>query len=385
MKYTLEYIKEYHLKNNSICLATEYINSLTKYPYQCNCGNISKIRFSKFKQGQRCRKCRNQKISYSKRLTLEYIKEYHLKNNSICLATEYINNHNKYPYQCNCGNISKISFNSFMAGTRCNKCAIKKRKNAQKHTLEYVKNYHLDNNSVCLAKEYVNNHTKYPYICECSNQSETTLANFKNNKRCNKCNNKLTKHTIEYVKNYHLDNNSVCLAKEYINSYIKYPYICECGNQSEICFNNFKQGKRCKRCKKYKSGKDHYKWNPNREYIKLRNIISERCGNLVRSTLKSLGLKKTQKSEVLLGYTREKLYNHIINHPNWENVKNEIWHLDHIFPISAFIKSNITDIKIINALDNLQPLSKFDNLSKINKYDNYKFEQYLKLYNLKIN
>ena len=43
------------------------------------------------------------------------------------------------------------------------------------------------------------------------------------------------------------------------------------------------------------------------------------------------------------------------------------WHIDHKIPIDYFIKKNILDIKIINALDNLQPLKAIDNIRKGNK------------------
>ena len=44
------------------------------------------------------------------------------------------------------------------------------------------------------------------------------------------------------------------------------------------------------------------------------------------------------------------------------------WHIDHIKPVSAFVKERITDPKIICALDNLQPLWAKDNLRKGVKY-----------------
>jgi hypothetical protein len=56
-------------------------------------------------------------------------------------------------------------------------------------------------------------------------------------------------------------------------------------------------------------------------------------------------------------------------------------HIDHIFPIQAFIDFGLCDIehiKVINSLENLQPLDAFDNLSKNNKYDKDEFIDFLK-------
>lgn len=50
-----------------------------------------------------------------------------------------------------------------------------------------------------------------------------------------------------------------------------------------------------------------------------------------------------------------------------------MWHLDHMFPIKAFADYKISDIKLINALDNLQPLSEADNLIKADKYSAEEF------------
>ena len=59
----------------------------------------------------------------------------------------------------------------------------------------------------------------------------------------------------------------------------------------------------------------------------------------------------------MLGYTVNELKNHIHNHPNWSNIKKNNWHLDHMFPVKAFLDYGIIDLKLINCLDNLQPLS----------------------------
>ncbi|AUR89805.1 coil containing protein [Vibrio phage 1.133.O._10N.222.51.E4] len=77
------------------------------------------------------------------------------------------------------------------------------------------------------------------------------------------------------------------------------------------------------------------------------------------------------KAEKLMGYTREQLREHIElqfkEGMSWDN-RSE-WHIDHIKPVSVFIKEGITDPSIINALDNLQPLWAHENQSKSAKWD----------------
>ena len=58
-------------------------------------------------------------------------------------------------------------------------------------------------------------------------------------------------------------------------------------------------------------------------------------------------------------------------------VQDEKWHIDHIFPISAFFEHGITDLKLINHLENLQPLSQKDNNEKSAKYNTNQFKRWL--------
>ncbi|HCX21883.1 MAG TPA: hypothetical protein DHN29_08205, partial [Cytophagales bacterium] len=90
-----------------------------------------------------------------------------------------------------------------------------------------------------------------------------------------------------------------------------------------------------------------------------------------------------RKSEVVNGYTKKALINHIVTHPNWKMVKNKVWQIDHIFPISAFLEYGIEDVKVINALENLQPLTKWENGSKCNKYSKADFEEWLRVKGVK--
>jgi len=97
----------------------------------------------------------------------------------------------------------------------------------------------------------------------------------------------------------------------------------------------------------------------------------ELCRKMLTRCLMLSGKKKTTKTESHLGYTRLELKNRIESlfdeGMSWDN--HGEWHVDHIRPISSFVADGITDPKIINALDNLQPLWAFDNLSKGAKHE----------------
>jgi hypothetical protein len=88
------------------------------------------------------------------------------------------------------------------------------------------------------------------------------------------------------------------------------------------------------------------------------------CRRLIKRTLKYLGTEKESTTIELLGYSpsqlKETIESKFVNGMSWSNYGE--WHIDHIRPISSFNKTEHP--KVVNSLDNLQPLWAFDNLSK---------------------
>jgi hypothetical protein len=91
----------------------------------------------------------------------------------------------------------------------------------------------------------------------------------------------------------------------------------------------------------------------------------------MRGSLKRSLTNKTDRTHVLLGYTKDELITHLeaqfLEGMSWDN--HGAWEIDHIKPVSLFLKENINDPSVINALDNLQPLWKDDNRQKGDSYD----------------
>jgi hypothetical protein len=90
--------------------------------------------------------------------------------------------------------------------------------------------------------------------------------------------------------------------------------------------------------------------------------------SVLHSTLKRLNTPKQGHTIDMLGYSALELKEHIekqfLPGMTWEN--HGEWHIDHKKPVTLF--ESTEDIKVVCALDNLQPLWEFDNLSKSNKY-----------------
>lgn len=117
---------------------------------------------------------------------------------------------------------------------------------------------------------------------------------------------------------------------------------------------------------KSRIGPNNLNWNPDREEVAKKERARKEAYSLIHNTLKRVRSAKEAKAVELLGYSCIELTEHLekLFKPgmSWEN--RRIWHIDHIKPVAQFVREGITDLKIINALDNLQPLFAKENLAK---------------------
>ena len=186
-KHTFEDVKKYFKKNECVLLERKYTNANTRMEYLCSCGKRSKISFSDFKKGNRCKACGIDKRRKSRTLSYEYVKKYFKEQKCELLENEYINNSTKMRYKCNCGNVSEIDFSSFQQGGRCKKCCGKRSGDTKRLPFKYVKQYFEKQGCTLLEKEYKGCDTHMKYICECGNHSKIIFSSFKNGVRCRKC------------------------------------------------------------------------------------------------------------------------------------------------------------------------------------------------------
>ena len=117
-----------------------------------------------------------------------------------------------------------------------------------KHSFQYVQQYFKDHDCELLDLEYCSATKPMEYICICGNKSKICFNNFKNGQRCAICAGNLRFNFYE-VQEYFKDNNCELLEAIYINNRTPMKYVCACGNESKICFANFKIGQRCLVCR----------------------------------------------------------------------------------------------------------------------------------------
>jgi hypothetical protein len=250
-------------------------------------------------------------------------------------------------------------------------------------TFDYVKNFFEKHGCVLLETEYKNARTKIKYKCSCGNISEIVFDSFRRGNRCRQCGQKRCADKQRYTQEeiaIIFEKKGCKLLGKYKSALKPVEYVCSCGKKSIILLNNFKLGNRCKTCGIAKrSGEHHYEWRKDRETKHRDDLFRQRCYKLVRMVLNVTGRVKNKHTAELLGYDYKQLQNHITKHPNYDSVKDSKWHIDHIFPIKAFVDHNITDLALINCLENLRPISQFENSSKNAKYCHLEFHKWLKI------
>lgn len=180
----------------------------------------------------------------TRKLTFEFVQKYFKEQDCELLSKEYINSRTKLKYKCNCGNESEIRFKDYKSGSRCKMCS----ENRKKLSYDYVKKYFQKQG--CELEEHINFISKsiLTYKCICGNINEIRWGDFQQGHKCRKCCGS-EKHTFEYVQKYFKEQNCKLLEMEYTNSSTDMKFICECGNESIITFNVFKnKNQRCPIC-----------------------------------------------------------------------------------------------------------------------------------------
>lgn len=93
------------------------------------------------------------------------------------------------------------------------------------------------------------------------------------------------------------------------------------------------------------------------------------CKAMLRRVLTMARRRKDARTELMLGYSKDELRKHLEAQfrPGMSWVDRDSFHIDHIVPVSHFLKRGIYDPSVINALGNLQVLTPEENRRKGDK------------------
>lgn len=253
---------------------------------------------------------------------------------------------------------------------------------SNKFTLDQVTSICESHGFILLSAEYKSNNAKLNVACPCGETAQMRLSAIQRGNRCLKCrirNNSLRFRTTNETMSQFCDAHGCkFVSSEIKNRRTRMRYICKCGDSTEAYWSNFQRYPNCKKCGNKKvSGENSHMWNEDREEVARRKRFRKTCERLIRRVMEATGGRKADRSASLLGYTPEQLQEHILSHPNMASLQGKEWHVDHIFPIQAFLDHGIEDLRLINALGNLQPLESTANIHKADTYDHRDFEEWV--------
>ena len=300
------------------------------------------------------------------------------------IDTEYVTANTKMQYRCSCGAARAISWKRMRRGeTGCQPCSKARGAAKRKYTIEQARERFLEKRLDLLERTYKNAHTRMTYVClVCQMPGKMPLYTVNYGHGCKTCANRIKaaarRTSIAEVREIFEVSGLILLESEFRNNATRMSFRCSNGHVDKMTFKVVKSGGMCRKCFVLKTtGPGHHRWIEDREEAKLRKKVIEKCHDAKKHCLMSIDTVGRDTTTELLGYSPQQLWNHLVSFPKWPELSKGRWHLDHIYPIIAFIEYGVSEINVINGLDNLQPLDARANLSKAGSYDREKFEAYL--------
>ena len=288
-------------------------------------------------------------------------------------------------YRCSCSQVRAISWKRMKRGeTGCQPCSKVRGAAKRAFTIEQARERFLERRLKLLDNVYVNANTPLSYIClVCHVPGKMRLGTVNFGHGCKTCAERIKAASrrvdIAEVRDFFEAGGLSLLEDHYVNNSTPMRYHCKnCGHDDAMTFRVVKRGGGCFKCGIAKrTGPGHFRWIEDREEAKLRKKVIEKCHDSLKHCLMFIDRPTFDRTSDILGYSAQRLREHLETFLGWTDLIRDDWHLDHIYPIIAFIDYGITDVRIINALENLQPLSARSNWSKAGSYDREKFEKYL--------
>ncbi len=268
--------------------------------------------------------------------------------------------------------------------TGCQPCSKSRGAAKRKYSLEQARERFLGKRLSLLEQTYITANTPMSYVClVCQVPGKMRLATVNLGHGCRTCANRIRaaarRTSTAEVRDLFEAGGLTLLEDDFKNNATPMRFRCmNCGHVGAMSFKVVKRGGMCRRCAVLKrTGPGHHRWIEDREEVRLRKKITEKCHDSLKHCLMYTDGVESDTTSELLGYSPRGLREHLESFPGWSELIKGEWHLDHVHPIIAFIEYGVIEISVMNALDNLQPLDARSNLSKAGSYDREKFETYL--------
>lgn len=308
-----------------------------------------------------------------------FVKSEFEKRGWILKSKEYRRNSFNLDAICDKGHDTTVTWANFRSGQGCRFCA-----GTVKYSYDKVKKDFEDAGCQLLDTEYKRNIIPMNFICSCGNKDKISYHSLMEGSRCRKCTaEKISKSLL--IKDDDVAARFAAKGLKFIKKYHdgkrwRVEYECKCGNVANMSQGNLAKQDNCRKCGSAKISKENcYMWNEDRELMDFKKKMRKRMSNLINRFIDVNDFKKRDKTEKLLGYTKNEFVAHITGllEQKGMTIKDD-FHVDHKLPVDAFLEHGIVDVAVVNALENLDVLPPLDNLQKYNSYDENEFFEYVK-------
>ncbi|AYV77057.1 MAG: DUF2726 domain-containing protein [Barrevirus sp.] len=254
LKTTLSFVQQIFSNFGCELLSKEFVNIRSQLEFKCECGEIDTTTYDMFIKSsyKKCKSCSKKKVDLARGYDIDFIKKQFELHGCTLLSTVYSGYNSELEFLCKCGRTGKTIYTTFIHSQykQCGACSREQTAKKQRLSYDYVFNVFKEGGCTLISEEFLGTTVPVQYICECGNQSEILFWNFKNGRRCKDCRKKGGPPRLEYdyVKNFFAERNCTLLSELYETAGKLLDYICECGKQSKISYNAFRDGHRCWDC-----------------------------------------------------------------------------------------------------------------------------------------
>lgn len=366
---TIEDVRAMFSARGWTCLSDTFNGVDAHLDVVCPQGHVGKKALSKFNKDRGCPVC-----SGKKKHTLAEVRAIVEEQGWSLLSTEFKSVNTAIRMRCPNGHVSSKALANFTNGDRCAVCSglhsltfVEMRESAARRGWEYV------------SGDYKIGQDILMFRCARGHVRSVKALSAVHGRACRDCLG-LEIAPVEMVRECFDAAAYTVSTAGYKTARSVLPCVCPKGHNWVTTYKAFKRGTRCFTCACASRGEKtrlRYATRGGPPAAERKNWTTRYLSLLPRIT-KTTTFKKTQKTALILGYTPAQFSAHIQGHPAWQKLgDNGVYQIDHIFPVAAWLDYGVTDPRLVNALENLQPLTPQANRQKWDLYNHAQFENYL--------
>ncbi len=179
---TLEEMHELAESNGGKCLSEGYVNARSKLKWRCKEGHVWEATPDNVKRRAWCPVCAG-----VKKLTIEEMQELANSKGGKCLSSEYINIDTKLTWRCKEGHVWEAIPYLIKSGSWCPICAIQKRADKRRGSIEEMQMLAKEKGGECLSIEYTDSFTHLSWKCKLGHEWEAMPCKIKSGYWCPIC------------------------------------------------------------------------------------------------------------------------------------------------------------------------------------------------------